>query len=263
VPTHRERLLGQARADLVALPGLVEELARCLNERSAVAGFMHRISGSPALIRLDVFHLLDPRRKGDWFGRDPREENLTDQLGVTPLLEAWVRVVWEEVPELLELTEVATVRSEAAVLVEYWPFIEACDWGEELAQDVIRITAEVRAALGIRPEYRPRCRWCRDVVNPVEADTHHLTTWEACAFGLCAGCGKTYPKGPALDALAQVQEPLPLTEIAGLVGVPVKTLHRWHTDGLIVPVNGKQRGRVFDLATVRAVANVTFGRKAV
>jgi hypothetical protein len=253
----------------VALPGLCDELTRCLTERGTAIG-LHRISGSPALIRLDVFHLLDPRHKEGWDGADPREENYTDRLGVAPLLESWVRVLWEDLPELLELTEVATVRSEAAVLVEYWAFIETQQWGEELARDVSRITTEVRAALGIRPEYRPRCRWCptdpvtkqRPLVHPVEANTQALTTWEACAYGLCSRCGRTYPKGPALDALAQVQEPLPLTEIAGLVGVPVKTLHRWHADGLIAPVNGKLRGKTFDLAAVRAVANAKFSRKA-
>lgn len=258
--TARERLLGMARADLVALPELVDELARCLTERTTTAAVLRRIAGSPALIRLDVFHLLDLRRKQDWFGHDPREENLTDQLGVTPLLEAWVRVLWEEVVELLELTEVATVRSEAAVLVEYWPFIEAADWGEELARDVIRITAEVRAALGIRPDYRPRCRKCKSVVIPVDAD-RRLTTWEACGYGACTGCDWTYPTGPALNALAQVQEPMPLAEISSLVGVPVKTLHRWYAEELIVPVNGAKRKRVFDLAAVRAVATVKFGRK--
>ena len=268
-PGHRERALGQARADLVALPELAAELARCLTERPTLAGAIGKISGSPALIRLDVLHLLDGRRKPGWDGADPRIEKYADWLGITPLLESWVRVLWEELPEILELTETATVRSECAVLVEYWPFIEGQRWGEELAEDVIRAAETVRRALGIRPEYRPRCRWCpkdpvtgkRPLVHPVEAKTQAITTWEACAYGLCSRCGRTYPKGPALDALAQVQEPLPLAEIADLIGVPVKTLHRWHADGLIAPVEGGRRRWVYDLAAVRAVATVKFGRK--
>jgi predicted Zn-ribbon and HTH transcriptional regulator len=259
--THRERVLGQARADLVALPGLCEELARCLTERAAVAGVQRKVSGSPALIRLDVFHLLDPRRKPGWDGADPREENYAGWLGVAPLLESWVRVLWEDLPEILELTETATVRSEASVLVEFWPFIEAQQWAEELAKDVSRAAETVRRTLGIRPDYQPKCRKCGFTVIPVEADTRKLTTWEACAYGACTGCDWTYPKGPALDALAQVQEPLPLAEIADVAGIPIKTLYRWHAEELIVPVDGVKRKRVYDLAAVRAVANVKFGRK--
>ena len=161
--------------------------------------------------------------------------------------------------KVIDLTETATVRSECAVLVEYWPFIEAQQWAVELAEDVTRIAAAVRAQLGIRPEYRPSCRKCGSTVIPVDGD-RKLTSWEAAAYGACTGCEWTYPTGPALAALAQVQEPMPLREISEVIGVPIPTLHRWHTDGLIAPVEDKRRGRRFDLAAVQAVAKVKFSR---
>ena len=259
----RDKLLGEARAALTQLPDLYAELARTLTERNHdVSGYQKKVVGSPAPLRLPILHLADLRHKPEWDGVDPRVQKIGDRYGIVPTLELWVKVIWEET-DLLELTETPTVRSECAVLLEYWSHVEQADWATRLADDISKITATVRAHLGIRPEYRPRCRWCpvdpvtkqRPLVDPVEANTHNLTTWEACAFGLCRTCGRTYPKGAALDALAHVQPPMPLSDIAAMIGIPVKTLHRWHVEGLIQPeTTGQKRNRLFDLAAVREVA---------
>ena len=261
---RRAKKLGQARADLAVLPSMLEELARCLTERGdTTGGKPGKISGSPPPLRLDVLHLVDERRKPGWEGEDPRLQQLEDRYGATATLESWTRVVVEEMTEPPEMAEIASARSEASVLIEVWDWIEDQDWADELAEDVTGLTRRVRAALGVRPEYRPRCRYCRDVVEPVEADTHTATTWEACAYGLCKGCHRTYPKGPALDALAQVQAPMPLKEISEMTGVPLATLYRWYLAGAILPeTNGKKRGSLFDLAKVRAVASRIYGREA-
>lgn len=256
----RDRLLGQARADLVALPDLADQLARTLTERHHdISGYRGKIIGSPAPLSMPVVHLTDVRHKPRWHGEDPRHADLADRYGIAPTLEAWVRVLAEELPEWPDLTEHATVRSECSVLLEHWGWITEQTWAVDLAEDITKITRTVRAQLGQRPEYRPRCRKCASTVIPVDAD-RRLTSWEACAYGACTGCDWTYPTGPALAALAEVQEPMPLRDIAPVVGLPLRTLQRWVTDGLIAPVHTKRRGRVFDLATVRAVANIKFKR---
>jgi hypothetical protein len=261
---RRAKKLGEARADLSALPDLLDELARCLTERGdTTGGKPGKISGSPPPLRLDVLHLVDDRRKPGWEGEDPRIQQLEDRYGATATLESWTRVVWEEMRnDRPEMADHPTVRTEASVLIEVWSWIEDRQWAEELAEDVTALTKRVRAALGHRPEYRPRCRYCRDVVKPVDAD-HTTSTWEACAFGLCSGCSATYPKGPALDALGQVQEPLPLKDVAEMTGLPLATLYRWYVVGAISPeTNGQKRGKLFDLAAVRAVASRVYGREA-
>ena len=261
LPDHRRsKRLGHARAALVNLPDMLDDLARCLTERDPNSGgHTGKISGSPAPLRLEVLHLTDTRRKPGWEGEDPRLQQLADRYGAAATLESWTRVVVEELAEPPEMAEYATVRSECSVLLEVWGWITDQQWADELAQDVLTLHGRVRAALGIRPEYQPRCRYCRSPVRPVEAETHGRTTWEACAFGLCSGCGATYPKGAALDALGQVQDPQPLKVIAEMVGIPVKTLHRWVLDGVITPAPGpdeKRRGRLYDLAQVQAVSRI-------
>lgn len=209
------RVLGQARADLVALPDLLDELTRCLTERSGeTGGGHHKVTGSPAPLRLPVVHLVDTRQKPSWHGEDPRsprwalrwvdedgadQQHLypsqpaaleaydrldpvarpsasvdpwraSDQYGVAPMLETWVRVVFEEMPEDDRplLTETATVRSEVSTLLEVWVWICEQLWAEELALDVAKSAGQVRSALGIRPGPRYRCPHCGEHAQLVE-----------------------------------------------------------------------------------------------
>lgn len=259
------RKLGQARADLVALPGLLEELARCKTEHDPGAKRSGKITGSPSPVRLDVLHLTDERRKPGWEGEDPRLHSLGDRYGAAALLESWTRVVFEEMPEdeRPQLADRATVRTESAVLLEVWDWIGGQQWAEELADDVTALAGKVRTSSRIRREYRPRCRYCRDNVAPVD-DAHRETTWEACAYGLCKGCGRTFAPGPELAALGQVQKPMSLKEASEVTGIPVSTLHRWADQGAITPDPGAagKRSRLFDLAAVRAVATRVYSRAA-
>lgn len=147
---RRQRKLGRARADLVALPDLVTELALCLTERTGEpgGGKPGKVIGSPAPLRLDVLHLVDPRRKPGWEGDDPRINQIWERYGVVASLESWVRIVSEEMPDPPDLTETATVSSECSVLIEVWDWIEDQQWADELADDVSKLARSVRLALG-------------------------------------------------------------------------------------------------------------------
>lgn len=70
---RRQRVLSLARADLVMLPDLVDELSRCTTERPPVNGGSTGKPGSRPPLRLEVLHLVDERRKPGWHGEDPRE----------------------------------------------------------------------------------------------------------------------------------------------------------------------------------------------
>ena len=98
---QRAKRLGRARTELVALPDLVHELARCRTEQIPTDGTGSTGKpGSRPPLRIDVLALTDDRRKPGWEGDDPRVANLTERYGVGPLLEQWTRVLVEEAPDM-------------------------------------------------------------------------------------------------------------------------------------------------------------------
>lgn len=181
-----EKLLGQARADLAALPDLVAELTRCLTERNHDVSGHHKVIGSPAPLNLPVVHLTSTRHKPTWHGDDPRFVRIAERYGVTPALESWVRVLVDERRDAgedrPELAERATVRTEVAVLLEHWSWISRQKWAEDLARDIRSLAGQVKSALGIRPMPRYACPECGNAayIQPggilacVEVAEHHV-----------------------------------------------------------------------------------------
>ena len=256
----RDRLLGAARADLVALPALVEERDKARGERptttSAATTQSRRLTRAPVDPRASTSSTPPQTRTGQ--AKTPASAPSATATASPPPSRPGPGSLCEELgPERPELTEVRhRAQSECAVLRRGVVVHHRAAVGGRAGRGRCTTPRRPRRGphLGIRPEYRPSCRKCGSTVIPVDAD-RKLTSWEAAAFGACTGCEWTYPTGPALIALGQTQPPLPLSDIAGIVGIPVKTLHRWFTDGLITPAtNGQKRNRLFDLAAVREVA---------
>jgi hypothetical protein len=222
----RDRLLGQARADLVALPDLVGELARLVADRTNhdVSGYHRKVVGSPAPLSIPVVHLVDQRHKPGWEGADPRIAPIGDRYGIVPTLTLWIRVLTEELPDYPELTEQATVRSECAVLLEHWSFIQGRPWAIRLADDVTRITGTVKAQLGIRPEMVLRCPQCSNaaylqpggVLACTEVPEHDLVVRD-------------------LDRQMRRRPPLPTKDICAEFDIEPGTLRVWKNRRKIKP----------------------------
>lgn len=229
--TDRAKRLGRARADLVALPDLVDELSGCRTERVPVEG-MRGKPGSKAPLRLDVVHLVDDRRKPDWEGIDPREADVSDRFGVTPMLESWTRVLAEELPEYPEMAERATVRSEAALLLEYWGWIADQQWADELAEDVATVAGLVRSSLGIRPEPSFRCPRCND-----------RAFLAAGGFLVCPSQHEQSVRD--LEAQQRRRPPMSTTDVCKEYGISAPRLWQWHQRRKIRPVESQGRSLIW------------------
>ena len=196
------------------------------------------VPGSRCLADLDRLVALDPDH--------------ADGLGV---LSTWVRAVSDEMTEAGWAHDwpADTVKAACAWLKAALPWCEGRGFEDELADDVRRLWGSLRHICMVRAEYSPRCRHCMDHVDLVDADRRPATP-ESFAYGLCRGCGETYPKGPALSALGQLQD-FTLAELSGRVKVALGTLHDWSRKGWITPTTEAvvKRDRLYSLDGVLRV----------
>lgn len=132
------------------------------------------------------------------------------------------------------------------------------DW---ITDEVHTVWREL-ATLTRQPKpWRSNCRDCPGgIVILVDADGNE-TDPEQAAFGLCIACRRTYAPGASMRALTDTQPPMPLSRIADLIGIPLRTLHRWRKEGTITPAtqrvagaDGLRRADLFDIADVRQAA---------
>ncbi len=138
-------------------------------------------------------------------------------------------------------------------------FCQGRGWEDEMHGDLRRLHGSLRHICRIRPDYYPRCRKCDNRVHLLDGQGRDATP-ETFAYGSCSGCGHTYPKGPAMDALGRIQD-FTLAELADRVKVPLSTLHRWHKEGLIKPTGKSPAGKTFRVDDVMS-AKLTMGRSA-
>lgn len=118
-----------------------------------------------------------------------------------------------------------------------------------LSEDVSRETRKVWKALAdvakVREEYHPHCRDCGWRLDSMDGGT-----WYS-----CSGCGRDYTLDADIKALGQIQT-APLSEVAQVIDVPVKTLHRWVKAGLLAPEPEKRgNANVFHIDAARKVAD--------
>lgn len=186
---------------------------------------------------------------------------LTDVGGDEGLavLHGWVRVITEETsidPPAHDTID--DVCHWIATHADTWATFE---WADSLHDDIRRLHAALRNLCRYRPEYRPRCRTCDNHVHLVDHAGQPATP-DTFAYGRCAGCGRTYPKGPALDALGQTQEAT-IRDAARILQIPERTIRRWSAEGLIAPIDNDQRSRdrTYSLGAIRSTAR-RMGRTA-
>jgi len=237
--------------DLAEIPTLYADLPAILTGIKGQSGGVHTPPGSKPPLAVHVVDLTDLRVKDsrEWLETDPRDRDVLDRYGVVPRIGLWVRLIDEEMTDAGEhtltledwhWTNIAKL-CEAIRLVTPW--LIAQQWVTELADDMHALRSELRSALGIRPEFIPKCRYCRNKCEPQDGGT----------WFRCPACGADFTWQGEVAALIAVQDGTG-PQVAAQLGISWERIRQWKARGLVTKVGKDARGR--DLFSLDAVARV-------
>ena len=167
--------------DLAEIPTLYADLPAILTGIKGQSGGVHTPPGSKPPLAVHVVDLLDTHLKdpSEWADTDPRDrlnkdekeagiERAVDRWGIVPRIAIWVRVIDEEMDEAgehmltLEDADWYDIGALCAAIKTATSWIITQQWVTELALDIRDMKGELRSTLGIRPEFIPKCRYCRN-----------------------------------------------------------------------------------------------------
>ena len=251
--------------DLAEIPTLYADLPAILTGIKGQSGGVHTPPGSKPPLAVHVVDLLDTHLKdpSEWAETDPRDrldederkagiQRVVDRWGVVPRIALWVRLIDEEMDEAgehtltLEAADWSSIVALCAAIRLVTPWLIAQQWVTELAQDMAALRAELRSALGIRPEFIPKCRYCRNKCEPQDGGT----------WFRCPACGADFTWQAEVNALLAVQE-MTGPQCAMHLGMGPGgwgRIRQWQTRGLVKTIGKDTKGR--NLFSVDAVARV-------
>lgn len=198
-----------------------------------------RVPGSVVLADLDRMMVLDGA-------------NDHDGLGV---LSTWVRAILDELGEAGSPPDApeGTVEACCAWLGGIVPWASSRGFWGEFRADIGRLHKALSLICKRRKPYRPHCRYCTNPVQGIDPDGQTTDNWNLASYGRCSGCGMTYPKGPALQALGKLQD-LTVPELAQRFGIGRQAMReaitRWQARGLITPSGKQGKAKLYPLARV-------------
>lgn len=247
--------------NLAEIPTLYALLPVILTGIKTGGSGVHFPPGSKPPLSVQVIALTDTQVKGadQWRETDPRDRDVLDRYGIVPRVGLWVRLVGDEADEAgehpfsLDDAEWADIAKLCDALKASTAWLITQQWATELADDMGRIVAEMRTTLGIRPEYRPKCRWC----------AYRCVPQDGGSWFLCPNCGADYTWQGEVSALLAVQD-MTGQQCADALGIPWPTIRTWHNRGLIASVGKDAYGRkLFSLDAIARVQRDIATRKVV
>lgn len=233
--------MADTKKQLKEIPALTAETLATwgTNPISADGNKPHRAPSSTVLADLDRIMALD-------------ETNEHDGIGV---LAAWIQAITEEHDQAgtpLELPD-NTVAARCKWLTNQLDWCKNRGFEKELKKDINRLHAKLKHICRYREPYQPHCRYCTNPVQGIDTDGNTTQDWNQASYGRCTGCGITYPKGPALTALAQLQD-LTEKELSNRLNIPRPTMRRylakWKKQGHLTPSGQQGQALTYPLTKV-------------
>jgi hypothetical protein len=245
--------VAKLHADLTQIPTLYADLPNVLTGIKGIGGGGRKPPGSKPPLSVQVVSLLDGSLKDahEWRTTDPRDRDVLDRYGVTPRVGLWVRLVADEMADAGERpVDVADEQwtDLAALCAALWQanaWIITQQWAGDLAHDMHTLRGELEQALGVHPEYKPKCRnvWCGGKLEPMDGGSWYR----------CPDCEREYVVAADLKALGEAQY-LRGEDVAQLLDIAWSTLRRFKAEGWVRPIAYTASGvALFDLDAVRLV----------
>jgi len=253
-PWLNSKAVEKLHADLDEIPKLYLDLPAILTGLKTGGSGVHYPPGSKPPLSIQVVALLDTRLKNCqvWLETDPRTTDTGDRYGVIPTIGLWARSIDDdladagEVPLGLDGDDWGNIATLCAAIKRATGWIIEQQWATEFADDIHGIRSELNQALGIRPEFIPKCRYCRNVTVPQDNGT----------WFRCPACGADFTWQAEVNALLAVQE-MTGPQCAMHLGMGPGgwgRIRQWQTRGLVKTIGKDTKGR--NLFSVDAVARV-------
>lgn len=240
------------RRHLADIPNLVAEAQHYLTPGSAPLDPTNQTKGKGSVYKIpivaEIYDLLDLReknredvtdnRKYAGFARAEAEDfhinNGQRRLGVLPTLGLWVSLSWAELDDLGHqpreccLPKQHTITGETNWLSDYAEQI--IELHSDFPRDIEQLWTELRKACRIRREYVPTCPICATATTRWRVEAVYGDDGEP-AWWRCTGCAKTWVRDAEVKRFALTQPKMTLGNIASWLGLPLRTLHNWRTQG--------------------------------
>lgn len=196
-------------------------------------------SKSRPAVDLAVVDLTDTRLKPGWIDLDPGTDPASRRMGVQPTLWLWYRLASDEMEDTGQdpgHCDEDTVTGLCSWLARH------ADWIRTINSDFPKAVRSIHRDLSRgTPPYEPDCPDCGWPVQP--QDRH---SWWS-----CTGCPRTWQHDSEIRRLMGQQPPMPLRQIAPILGVSHMTLHRWFKAGRFLPAGKDSRGNLFHLEVIK------------
>ncbi|TDT31113.1 MerR family transcriptional regulator [Naumannella halotolerans] len=163
-------------------------------------------------------------------------EEMADEPGRTADIPDWPSDTWSGICEWLRLTSAWWMRQ---------------PWSVDVEAGIQRVHAELRHMARVPKPLRVDCttHGCHGSIFPELRETAEGPRFyaEQCENGHLVDRHEAVRRAYRLSDY-------PLSEIAGMIDIPVKTLHRWAKSGAITPVRRARNAALYNLEAVRLAA---------
>lgn len=172
---------------------------------------------------------------------------------------SWVQLIQDETGEEFDWPA-DTTQACCKWLQNRSEWAQTQPWYFDMDSELRALHKRTSRHLGIRPPYRPSCRYCGHPVQWIDPMSQPVDDWEQAAYGQCRGCRTLYNPGAEIAALGRVQD-FTITQLAHQLGVARSTMRNWIrtwcADGSLTPTGKQGNAPTYNLEAVLSLTEAS------